>query len=184
MPYLEYYLYTNLGTLTWSREFKANVVIRALLRVPFSIKRYVLLRLESAVYSEYGIRSRTCSYTELCEVRPNHPECTNPECVTPHYPEPGLCSGWNTWVHLKPKQALQMFSSPFSTFFEFEFMNEWTFECWMECWMNVCKPENSSYETHNFSSSISSNMQKKYWMKCWTGFLWPLCTRTELPNKG
>ena len=28
--------------------------------------------------------------------------------------------------------------------------------------MNMCKPENSSYETRNFSSSnISSNMQKK-----------------------
>ena len=41
----------------------------------------------------------------------------------------------------------------------------------MECWMNVCKPENSPYETRNFSSSISSNMQKKSWMKCWAGLL-------------
>ena len=44
----------------------------------------------------------------------------------------------------------------------------------MECWMNVCKAENSSYEICNFSSSIPSSMQKKCWMKCWTGLLRPL----------
>ena len=44
-----------------------------------------------------------------------------------------------------------------------------TFEPWIEYWLNVCKPENSSYETRNFSSSISSNMQKKCWMKCCSG---------------
>ena len=82
------------------------------------------------------------------------------------------------WVHVKPKQALQRFSPPFSIYFEFEFTNEWKFECWLECWMNVCKPENSSYETRDFSSNISSNMQKKCqkkcWMKCWTGLVRPL----------
>ena len=52
-------------------------------------------------------------------------------------------------------------------------MNEWTFECWIECWMNVCKPENSSYETRNFSSNIWVNMQKICRMKCWTGLLRP-----------
>ena len=34
---------------------------------------------------------------------------------------------------------------------------------------NVCKPENLSYETQNFSSNISSNMHKKCSMKCSTG---------------
>ena len=49
----------------------------------------------------------------------------------------------------------------------------------MECWMNVCKPENSSYERRNFSSNIPSNMQKKSWMKCWTGLLWPLNNNSQ-----
>ena len=35
--------------------------------------------------------------------------------------------------------------------------------------MNACNPENSSYETRNFSSNI-----KKCWMKCWNGLLRPL----------
>ena len=66
------------------------------------------------------------------------------------------------------------FLLPFSIYFEFEFM---------ECWMNVCKPENSSYETCDFSSNISSNMQKKCWMKCWTGLLRPLENPSDVPLK-
>ena len=46
----------------------------------------------------------------------------------------------------------------------------------MECWINVCKPENSSYETRNFSSNISSNMRKKCWMKFFDWFA-PALTR-------
>ena len=38
----------------------------------------------------------------------------------------------------------------------------------------MCKPENSSYETRNFSSNILSNIQKKCWMKYWSGLLWPI----------
>ena len=33
-------------------------------------------------YSEYGIWSRTCGYTELSEVRPSYPECPTPDIGT------------------------------------------------------------------------------------------------------
>ena len=92
-------------------EFKANVVIRALLRMPYSVQQYVLLRmlyLEQYLYTKLGtstrgrdfrlgnsaIRSRTCGYTELSEVRHSYPECptTNIGTIrtTAFYP------GWNS----------------------------------------------------------------------------------------
>ena len=33
-------------------------------------------------YSEYGIRSRTCGYAELSEVRPSYPKCPIPNIST------------------------------------------------------------------------------------------------------
>ena len=63
MPQLEQYLYTNLGALTWGREFKANVVICPLLRMPYSLQQYVLLKVpyqEQYLYTKLGkpIRGR------------------------------------------------------------------------------------------------------------------------------
>ena len=66
MPYLKQYLYTKLGRpygvdeilLRLERiEFKANMVIRALLQMPYSVQHYVLLEisyLEQYLYTKLG----------------------------------------------------------------------------------------------------------------------------------
>ena len=76
-------------------EVQANVVIRALLRMPYSVQQYVLLGmhyLEKYLYTKLGrsalgrefrlgntvIRSRTCGYTELSEVRHSYSKCSTP----------------------------------------------------------------------------------------------------------
>ena len=63
MPHFEQYLYTKLGTLIRGKEFKANVIIRALLRMPYSVQQYVLLKtpyLEQYLYTKLStpIRGR------------------------------------------------------------------------------------------------------------------------------
>ena len=63
-------------------NFKANVVIRALLWTSLLRMAVCSVQARKCGYSECGIWSRTCGYMELSEVRPSYPECPTPNIGT------------------------------------------------------------------------------------------------------